>query len=200
MEIDLGHELELANLSGPGPAHLGGREIAALNHAERIEQLLEPARDPLVRRMVAGELSSLGRTYLDRGDLVRAGGLFEAALGVRPGDASSSTNLAVVRAARGDYAGAEQLVNDVLAREPLRQVARVNSGRYRLQLDDLDGAERQFQLARAGAPDDSAPLCGLARVALRRGLRAEAKSLVAQALARAPSDPEARALEEELKK
>jgi len=166
--------------------------------AARIDALSQPGRDPMVRQKAAGALSALGRVYLARDDEARAGGLFETALALRPGDAVAATNLAVVRAKHGDFAGAVQLVASVLEREPERLVARVNAGRYRLQLDDLDGAQRDFQLAHSRAPREPAPLIGLAHVALRRGQRADAQRFAREAQTVAPNDPELHALEEEL--
>src|SRR5262249_17417911 len=99
----------------------------------RIEELLAPARDPSVRRLEAHQLPPPGRHYL-ADDTPRAAALFEAALLVRPGDAAASVDLAVVRARTGDFKGALALVEAVLAREPGRVVARVNAGRYRMQL------------------------------------------------------------------
>jgi tetratricopeptide (TPR) repeat protein len=166
--------------------------------AEEVEAWLAPGRDPLVRRLAANALSSLGRLYLERGDEPRADALYEAALGVRPEDAVAATNLAVVRARRGDFAGARDLCTRVLEHEPGRLVARLNRGRYSLALGDLDGAAADFELAHARAPREPAPLVGLGRVALKRGDRVEAARRLQQALERAPGDPEARALSTEL--
>jgi Flp pilus assembly protein TadD len=166
--------------------------------AEQIEALLAPARDPLARKLEAGQLTALGRVYLERNDVTRAAALFESARAVRPNDAVAEIDLAVVRAREGDFAGALALVEGVLAREPDRLVARVNAGRYRLQLGDRDGAARELERARSLAPTSPAPLCGLARVALARGDRAAARRLLAAAEKLAPDDAEVRALAKEL--
>jgi tetratricopeptide (TPR) repeat protein len=166
--------------------------------AERIEQLLLPARDPTARRLLSSQLSNLGRLFLQRADLPRATALFEAARAVRPGDAVAAIDLAVVRARQGDLLGALTLVDGVLEREPDRLLARLNAGRYRLRLGDFDGAARDFATAQLRAPFDPAPLVGLARVAQARADRAGARRLVQQAQKLAPDDPEARALGKEL--
>lgn len=167
---------------------------------ETLEALLRPARDPFVRRLGASALSALGRVHLEQaGDLARSGALFEAALALRPEDGVAATNLAVVHARRGDFAGAQALVDEVLRREPGRLVARLNAARYRLARGDLDGAQAEFERARDRAPRSAAPLVGLARVAHTRGDHASARRLVAEALARDPHDPEARAAKEQLK-
>jgi tetratricopeptide (TPR) repeat protein len=170
--------------------------------AERVESLLSPGRDPFVRRLEAAFLSSLGRLYLERGDAVRAGGLFETALAVHPADGAAATNLAVVRAQRGDLRGAVLLADDVLERDPLRRVTRLNSARYHLQLGDLDAAQRQFQFLseRARPAGDATAFAGLGRVALRRGDRPEAARLAAHARKLAPADPELHVLDEELRR
>jgi Flp pilus assembly protein TadD len=182
--------------------HLSAAAVAPADArmlAEQVEALLWPARDPQARRMRAVALVALGRAYFERDDLPRAGALYEAALGQRPGDLSAATNLAVVRARRGDLKGADALCVDVLARDATRNVARLNSGRYRVALGDLDGAEAQFTVARARAPGDAAPLVGLSRVALLRGRRDQALRLVREARVLEPQDSEARMLEQELK-
>jgi hypothetical protein len=122
--------------------------------AARVEELLAPGRDPMVRQLAARALTDLGASWLGRGDDLHAGALFEAALGVRHNDAAAATNLAVVRARRGDFAGALALVEGVLAREPRRKVARINAARYRLALGDRDGAARELARAHRDAPGD----------------------------------------------
>jgi tetratricopeptide (TPR) repeat protein len=92
--------------------------------AARMDQLLSPGRDPFVRKLSAFQLGRLAELYYKNGELDRAQALFEAALGVRPEDASAATNLAVVLARRGDYERALALVEKVLARDPTRSVAR----------------------------------------------------------------------------
>jgi tetratricopeptide (TPR) repeat protein len=141
--------------------------------AVRLEEILQPARDPTTRRLYATQLSSLGRVYLGAGDhspelVDRAARFFEAALLVRPSDAVAATDLAVVRARRGDVRGALTLVETVLAHEPDRFVARLNAARYRLTLGDLDGAERDFRRAAAENPSDPRPNAGLAEVRFAR--------------------------------
>jgi tetratricopeptide (TPR) repeat protein len=167
--------------------------------AEKIETLLAPGRDPIVRQLEATQLTSLGRVYLERNDLPRAAALFESARAVRPADAVADVDLAVVLARRGDFSGALALVDGVLARDPDRLVARVNAGRYRLQLGDVAGAAREFSLAHDRAPRDAAPLCGLARASLAGGDRVAARRWLALALQHAPDDPEARTLQKELR-
>jgi tetratricopeptide (TPR) repeat protein len=123
--------------------------------ALRIEQLLEPARDPTVRRLECQQLVALGRYYVSRDDLPRAAALFQSALAVRPGDSAAAVDLAVVRARSGDVRGALGLVESVLAREPDRLVARLNAVRYRLRLGDQKGAARDLRAAEMLAPDDA---------------------------------------------
>jgi tetratricopeptide (TPR) repeat protein len=123
--------------------------------------LLQPARDPFVRRALAARLSNLGRLYFERGDPARASALFEAALAERPGDAAAATNLAVAHAQAGDLLVAAKIVDEVLAREPLRATARLNAARYHLRLGDRDraAADLAFLRAHALAPESElAPL------------------------------------------
>jgi tetratricopeptide (TPR) repeat protein len=166
---------------------------------ELARQALSPARDPFARRLWATSLTGPGRLFLQRGDEISAEIMFQAALEVRPIDAVAATDLAVVRAHRGDFAGALALCVEVLARDPSRQVARLNAGRYRLALSDLDGAEREFREYARRAPREAAPLVGLARVMARRGDRAAAVELVGEALRLSPGYPEALALKRDLR-
>jgi hypothetical protein len=136
--------------------------------AEGVEQLLQPGREPFVRRTSASVLSTLGRFYLERGDAVRADGFFETALSVRPGDAAAATNLAVVRAQRGDLRAAADLVEEALVREPLRATTRLNAARYHFQLGELDAAERHFRWLLARDPHNAAARAGLAKVEEKR--------------------------------
>src|SRR5262249_5640056 len=129
--------------------------------AERAGARLEPARDPFARRVFSGALTSLGQIYFLRGEETEAKALFEAGLRARPGDAAALTNLAVLRAQKGDLPGALSLCLAVLARDPSRQVARLNAARYRLALSDLDGAEADFRESARRAPKEAAPLIGL---------------------------------------
>jgi Tfp pilus assembly protein PilF len=115
--------------------------------AERITQLLAPARDPTVRTVESQQLVALGRAYFARHEVVAAAALFEAALAVRPQDEAAAVDLAVTRAQRGDVRGALALVEAVLARDPDRYVARLNAARYRLALGDRDGAARDLAAA-----------------------------------------------------
>src|SRR5207247_11143777 len=104
------------------------------------------------------------------------------------------------RARQGDFAGALALVDEVLAREPGRVVARLNAGRYRLRLGDLDGAARDFAAARARAPSEPAPLLGLARVQLMRNDHAGARRGLREAQQLGGDDVETRALAKELER
>jgi predicted Zn-dependent protease len=78
-----------------------------------------------------------------------------------------------VRAQRGDVASAARLVDEVLAREPLRATTRLNSARYHLQLGELDEAERQLEFLIARDPHDAAALATLRRVADAKAHREE---------------------------
>lgn len=173
--------------------------IAAAALVARADALLAPGDDPLVRRLGAIWLSNAGRLALQRERPDDARALFERALMWRPGDGAASTNLGVLRARAGDFAGAATLVEEALAREPGRIVARVNAGRYRLALGDAAAAERHFRAARARAPSDAAPVVGLARVALARGDRAAARALLETAQRLDAHHPEVRLLAAELK-
>jgi tetratricopeptide (TPR) repeat protein len=168
--------------------------------ATRIDALLQPGRDPDLRRQAAQQLTALGRFYLARNDATRAAALFDAALAIRPGDVVATVDLAVVRARGGDVAGALTLVEAALAREPHRVIARVNAGRYRLQLGDLDGAAREFAAARADDPAIVSPLVGLARVAEARRDRATALAHLHAAQHLQRDDAEVRALAKELER
>jgi tetratricopeptide (TPR) repeat protein len=159
--------------------------------AEKVVATLEPARDPLARRLAASSITNLGRLSLLRGDENSATEMFQVALRVRPGDAVAATDLAVLRARKGDFREALALCDEVLRHDPTRQVARLNAARYHLALDDLDGAEREFREYARRAPREAAPLVGLARVAERRGDREAAERFVEEALRLEPKNNEA---------
>ena len=168
--------------------------------AERIAELLRPARDPTVRIVECEALVALGRVYLVHGDAARANALFETALAVRPGDSAASVDLAVVRARSGDLRGALALVDVVLARDPDRYVARLDAARWRFVLGDVDGAERDFAAAQKLVPAAAAPLAGLARVAAARGDRSAAQRWLRAAEKTDSSDADVRALRKELER
>jgi tetratricopeptide (TPR) repeat protein len=167
---------------------------------DRIAALLGDPRDALARRLEAHAISELGAAFASAGDVARASALFETALRVRPEDAAAAVNLAVMQARQGRPAEALALVERVLAREPDRLAARLNAGKWRALTGDLDGAEREFRLARRSAPDAAGPRVGLARVAQARGDLPRARKLADEALAIAPEDAEARSLVEDLRR
>jgi tetratricopeptide (TPR) repeat protein len=164
----------------------------------RVEQLLSPRRDPLARRLASSALAALGRTYLVGGALAPAVALLQTAVAVDAAASGAAIDLGVALARGGDFAGARRVVEALLSRAPLHQIARVNAGRYALTLGDLDGAARHFEEAARRDPNDPAPLVGLGRVAERRGDRARSLELAREALRRAPADPEANAFKREL--
>jgi len=181
------------------PAHGGDEALpAARPLAERVAALLTPARDPTTRLIECEALVALGRAYLAHGDATRAVALFETALAVRPGDAAASVDLAVVRARGGDVRGALALVDGVIARDPDRYLARLNTARYRFVLGDLDGAARDFAAAHALADHAAAPLAGEARVAVARGDRPAALAKLRAAEQLDKNDADVRALRKEL--
>jgi tetratricopeptide (TPR) repeat protein len=165
----------------------------------RLDALLAGSRDPLAIRLEVTTLGQLAAAYLVAGDDRQASVLYEVALALRPGDAVAATGLAVVHARRGDFLGAARLVEDVLTRDPSRQVARLNAGRYRLALGETDTAAAHFTQAQRTAPGTAAPTLGLARVALARRQPNEARRLLATVLAAHPDDAEALALQAELR-
>jgi hypothetical protein len=135
---------------------------------EHAALLLEPAREPFARRLFAGGLTGLGRAYALRGEDEQGRLMFETALKVRPNDAVALTNLAVLRAKAGDFAGALKLCDEVLARDPSRLVTRLNAARYRAALSDVAGAEREFREVLRRSPGDPGALSGLQKLHGRR--------------------------------
>jgi tetratricopeptide (TPR) repeat protein len=131
---------------------------------EHAALLLDPAREPFARRLFAGALTGLGRSYALRGEEEQGKLMFETALRVRPHDAVALTNLAVLRAKDGDFQGALQLCDEVLARDPSRVVTRLNAARYRMALSDFDGAEREFREVLRRSPNDAGALAGLQKL------------------------------------
>jgi hypothetical protein len=78
LDIVRGQELHLAKLAGPWPAHLGGREIAALDDAQRFQELAaEQLRPPAIpgergkgaqRAVLAGVGAEIGFKSPERND------------------------------------------------------------------------------------------------------------------------------------
>jgi hypothetical protein len=85
-------------------------------------------------------------------------------------------------------------------REPDRYVARLNAGRYRLALGDVDGAGRDFAAAHERLPEAAAPLVGLSRVAHARGDRVAAQRWLRGAEKADGNEPEVRAWRKELER
>ncbi len=171
---------------------------------DRLERLLTDRpglspRDPIARDLECANVNSLGRFYLQRNDELSAAALFDTARVLCPRDAAAAVNLAVVLARRGEFDRALELVQVALSLDPMRSLARLNAGRYRLELSDLDGAEREFSFAKRHATwSDPGPLLGLARVAMKRGDRALAFKWIERAQRIDPTSAEARAIKGEL--
>lgn len=134
---------------------------------EHAALLLDPAREPFARRLFAGALTGLGRSYALRGEEEQGRLMFETALRVRPNDAVAKTNLAVLRAKSGDFEGALKLCDEVLARDPSRTVTRLNRARYLAALSNFEGAEREFREVLRRSPNDAGALAGLQKLKSR---------------------------------
>jgi tetratricopeptide (TPR) repeat protein len=163
---------------------------AARPLVDRVAALAAEAPTADGSRRAADALARLGWDYLAQGDLQRAASLFDGALARVPGNAQQ-LGLAEVKARRGDLRGA--LATAAPLADQGSRPALLAAGRYRLELGDLRGAERDFAGARTGARDAPA-LVGLAEVAHARGDDGRARALVEEALAVAPADAAARDL------
>jgi tetratricopeptide (TPR) repeat protein len=90
----------------------------------------------------------------------------------------------VVRAARGDWAGAERAFREALVHRPGWATALRNLGDARLAGGDLEGALAAYEHARRAGPFDAATANNLAWALLQHPSRwPEAEPLVAEALA-----------------
>ena len=91
------------------------------------------ARDRSARRVYAASATGLGRYAYGRGDLGRAGWLFDTALGLRPHHTAAHLNRAIVFARQRDYAQAIRHGEAILAQDPNHVQALINLARWHLR-------------------------------------------------------------------
>ena len=140
------------------------------------------AADPIARRTLSHNLTSLGRLAYRRGAAELAGRLFDAALAVKPDQAEAWVDRGVVLSRQGRLGAAATATERALVIEPNRIGALVNAARYRLALGQdaraLEHAERAMKLAPknpsvwtlAGIADARAGRTDRARARLERAL------------------------------
>ena len=167
--------------------------------ADEVEKAFFGVADPLTRTLPANQLSQLGRLALQLRDPVAAHALFLAALRWVPGDAATATNVAVMEAIRGDYDLAARHVEAVLQNDPSRFVARMNAGKYRLQLGQRAIAQAHFAAAGRLRPTDPAPDVWLARIAITEKKRDRALVHIEAAMHHNPIDIEVNRVQAEFR-
>ena len=131
-----------------------GDEIAAA--IARLRRLFEGSLDdPMARRQLARALTGVGRSAFGRGEIDRAGEIFEAAIGVRPGHVEALVNRGVVYSRAGQLEEAAEITERALAIEPNRVTALINAARYREALGDRERAREHARRALAIEPENS---------------------------------------------
>jgi tetratricopeptide (TPR) repeat protein len=90
----------------------------------------------------------------------------------------------------GQYRDAVAVCRAGLATHPGYLSARVTLGRALIELDDLDGAQRELETVLQSAPENLSAMRGLAEIHHRRGALAEALSQYRAALSLARNDPD----------
>jgi tetratricopeptide (TPR) repeat protein len=126
------------------------------------------AQDP---ESLAWHHAQLGHLYFDMGRLADAEREFAHAEFAFPGHPFAADGLARVKAARGDYAGALDIVTSQLATAPTPAIAAL-AGDLLTALGRTDEAERQYRLAEAAWTSDAPEPSKLARFLADHGRRA----------------------------
>ena len=160
--------------------------------------------DRAARRMHAVTLTSLGRMAFGRADLELAEVLFAAANGVDPDWASAWINRGVVAARRADYQQAVEYTETVLdlpfVRLGPQLTARVNAGRYAIQLGDDDRARGHIEHALRYAHQRADIWALAALLDLRAGRPERAFERLARARAIDPAHPDVVHLQRQLQR
>jgi tetratricopeptide (TPR) repeat protein len=166
----------------PRPANLAGFDAVAV---ERIEVALASlAADP--RRAQAWGV--LGMVYASERQRGLAAECYRTAARLEPEQPKWPYHEAIVLAQTGALHEAITALERSLALEPSYPPSHARLGQFRLDLGDLDGAERAFR--RAIELDSTYPggRLGLARVALQRERHAEAVALLEELCKEDPED------------
>ena len=104
---------------------------------------------------LAQDFQHQGRDYLAGGQNGKAAESFAAAVDVNPFDAVALNNLAVARAAQGDYQTAVTLLERAARLAPGRQDIADNLARFKTW---LEGGEKYLDVQGGSAPPDLPPL------------------------------------------
>jgi tetratricopeptide (TPR) repeat protein len=118
-----------------------------------------------------------------RGRLELAAERYAAALAADPAFVEAMVNLARVELARGDRAAADRWLDQALLLEPEYPQTHAVRGLAALEAGELSDAAEDLHTARRMAPDDVEIAVNLGAVLLRQGLVAEARDVLAQAVA-----------------
>jgi tetratricopeptide (TPR) repeat protein len=116
---------------------------------------------------------------------------YQRAVELAPDSADARLRLADILAEQGEVRTAVAHYEYLRARPPTRPAAVLGLARCRLDLHELDEAERLLQGLLADEPDDVAAVAEWGRVVVRQGRAAEAESRLRTAVARAAHDRDA---------
>ena len=133
-----------------------------------------------------------GSAFLALRDVVRAEQSFQAALAASPQHLQAEVGLAQVEILRRNFAGAEAMLDAVVAKKPDTKVvidAQMLKGQLRRQGQDLDGAIAAYSAVLKASPSNLRARIERAQVYIQKNLGASAQPDVKYILARSPSHP-----------
>ncbi|MFL6332563.1 MAG: tetratricopeptide repeat protein [Pyrinomonadaceae bacterium] len=131
--------------------------------------------------------NDLGAQYLKLKRIDEAEKQFQTVLARDPKNFNGVFNLGLVQVERHDYAGAISQLNQAIALDASRSVARLWLGFAMLEMGDVPGAEKELLKALVmGGPECAAANYHLARINLGRGDSAEAARYLGVYLEEAP--------------
>ena len=146
------------------------------------------------RRIEANRVNNLALDAISRGDTVGAKRLFVSAIAHDPDFAAARINLGQVYQTRGWPDSAEAQYETVLRRSPEDSAycaqAEYQLGTLEMEHQAWDGAIRHFEASAAYDSASAATLGNWGLALIRAGRAADARALLARALARFPTVPE----------
>ncbi|MHC5058869.1 MAG: tetratricopeptide repeat protein [Planctomycetota bacterium] len=170
-------------LSRVPEAAMGGRDLAAYRKA--LEEYLSSLR---TRPDMWSNHYNMGNYHMDRGDLVRAAGEFEAATRLRPDAVPALVNAAMAYARLNRNADAKRALGAALKSEPASAAANFNMGLLQAELGDTAKAEKHLRAALKAEPDMAQAAYNLGVLLCKRG-GDEGFALLGQACKLDPSRP-----------
>jgi choline-sulfatase len=135
-------------------------------------------------------LRQLGRLEMASGDYGKAAGYFRRRQGVRPNDATDTSEYGRALEMSGDLPGARDVLQASLKLNPDQFAARLSLGRVYLRLNDSKAAEVQFEAAVLLQPGSSEAQIDLAKALIGQKKFADAAELLEPVAGSSSSDAE----------